>query len=77
MNTQTTIKLKRLSSGNYEFAFGRHTFSIAKNNESGMDGQWMIRQSDDLYSYSDPIPTLRDCRDALSYMITHPTEYGL
>lgn len=73
------VKLTRIFAGLYEYKMHGRTFEISLNDEQGSPGygEWTIKDLGDIYGYSDPIATLRECREALQYMEQNPKEYGL
>ena len=67
-NSRKQIQLKRVAAGSYTaFVNGREK-RIHRNEDRATSwfGQWIITDPNDPHSYSDPIPTLKDCINALA-----------
>lgn len=60
------IKLTRKCAGLYTTTILGETFNITQFEGDG--GGWIMYSLSDPYGYSDPIPTLRDCRAAINDM---------
>lgn len=71
-----SIKLTRLSPGNYTTVIHGKEYDIVQNDcrDTSWFGGWIITSNN---SYSDPMLTLRDCRLALQDMNDNPELYGL
>lgn len=75
-NAAPTVRLTK-TLGGYDYRIKNTTYHVSNNADGGGRGEWIIKVEADAYNYSDPISTLRECREALAYMETHPEEYGI
>jgi hypothetical protein len=71
------IRLTRICAGAYEYTIRNTVFTIERNDErdSTWYGEWIISEHND--SYSDPMPSLQRCREALAHMEANPALYQI
>lgn len=68
------VRLTRVHAGSYTFKIRNTTFEIHQNTEQDSSWylEWIIVGND---NYSDPMPTLKKCREALYHMQQNPDLY--
>lgn len=69
------MKLTKINAGNYTVTFHGIRFDVSRNTERDTSwfGEWAITYG--FHGGSDPIKTLRGCREALQHMHDHPDQY--
>jgi len=61
--------LRRIGPGAYETRDGVYMIRQGERGLCSWGGQWVVSCNEDRYLYTDPLPTLREAREALAGMI--------